>query len=63
MINSLISSLLWRIRGGLEIKGKKLPFNKIWYAFFIGVFCYIKGKGLEVSVNAGIATFVSYQLY
>lgn len=63
MIKSLISALLWRVRGGLRIKDKKLPFNKIWYALFIGVFCYIKGKGLEVSVNAGIATFVSYQLY
>lgn len=62
-INSLISSFLWRVRGGLRIKDKKIPFNKIWFALFIGVYCYLKGKGLEISANATISTYVSYQLY
>lgn len=63
MIKTLISSFLWRVRGGLRINGKKLPVNKIWYAVFIGVLCYIKEKGLEISINSAIATYVSYQLY
>lgn len=63
IVNILISSFLWRVRGGLRIKGKKLPANKIWYAIFIGVFSYLKGLGLEISVNATVSTFVSYQLY
>ena len=35
----LISAFLWRVRGGLEIKGKKFPANKIWFALFIGLLC------------------------
>lgn len=63
MIKTLIGSLLWRVRGGLKICGKKIPVNKIWFALFIGVYCYLKDKGLEVSINTAIATYVSYQLY
>lgn len=63
MLRVVLSALLWRIRGGLRINGKKLPVNKIWYAIFIGVLCYVNGLGLEMSVNSGIATFVAYQLY
>lgn len=59
----LISAFLWRVRGGLKIKGRKFPANKIWFALFIGLLCYLRDKGIECSVNAGIATFVSYQLY
>lgn len=63
MWSVVLSSLLWRVRGGLRICGKKLPVNKIWYAIFIGVLCYVNGLGLEMSINSGIATFVAYQLY
>lgn len=63
MLKVLISSFLWRVRGGLRIKDKKIPLNKVWFALFIGVYCYLKGKGLEISVNTTIATYVSYQLY
>ncbi len=59
---ALISSFLWRVRGGLRFWGHKAPLNKIWYAVFVGVLCYLKGKGVEISVNAAIATYVAYQL-
>lgn len=63
MIKTLISSLLWRVRGGLRIKDKKIPLNKVWFALFVGVVCYLKDLGLEMSINTTIATYVSYQLY
>ena len=63
MIKTIVSAFLWRVRGGLRIKDKKLLLNKVWFALFIGVYCYLKGKGLEISVNSAIATYVSYQLY
>lgn len=63
LIVCCISAFLWRVRGGLRIKGEKFPANKIWFALFVGVLCYVKNKGIELSVNACIATFVSYQLY
>lgn len=63
MIKTIVSAFLWRVRGGLRIKDKKLPLNKVWFALFIGVYCYLKGKGLEISANATISTYVSYQLY
>jgi hypothetical protein len=59
-----LSALLWRVRGGLRIKGKKLPANKIWYAVFFAVlscinFCF-------TAENFAIAftdCYASYQLY
>lgn len=62
VIIDLISSFLWRVRGGLRFWGYKAPFNKIWYAVFVGVLCFLKNKGVEISVNAAIATYVAYQL-
>lgn len=62
ILMSILSSFFWRVRGGLRFKDKKLPANKIWYALFIGIVCYLKNKGLECSINATIATFVAYQL-
>ena len=58
----VVSALLWRIRGGLRFWGHKAPLNKIWYAVFIGVLCFLKNKGIEISVNATISTYVAYQL-
>ena len=63
MLKTLISSFLWRVRGGLRIKDKKIPLNKVWFAIFVGVCCYLKDKGIEMSINTTIATYVSYQLY
>lgn len=58
------SALLWRIRGGLRVKGKKLPANKIWYAVFFAVlscinFCFTA----ENFTIAFIDSYASYQLY
>ena len=60
---TLLSSFLWRVRGGLRIEDEKIPLNKIWFALFIGVYCHIQGKGFEIAINSAIATYVSYQLY
>jgi hypothetical protein len=58
------SALLWRIRGGLKVKGKKLPANKIWYAVFFAVlscinFCFTA----ENFTIAFTDCYASYQLY
>lgn len=58
------SALLWRIRGGLRIKGKKLPANKIWYAVFFAMlscinFCFTA----ENFTIAFTDCYASYQLY
>ena len=35
----VLSSFLWRIRGGLDIwNGENVPFNKIWFAVFFAVY-------------------------
>lgn len=64
MLIVVLSALLWRIRGGLRIKGKKLPANKIWYAVFFAVlscinFCFTA----ENFTIAFIDSYASYQLY
>lgn len=67
MMNSLIcllSSLLWRVRGGLRFWGHKVPLNKVWFAlFFGGAFCYLASWSLNVWAIVSLATFVSYQAY
>jgi len=60
----LLSSLLWRVRGGLKIKGHKIPLNKIWFAlFYAGAFCYLTSFSLNVWAVVSIATLVAYQEY
>lgn len=60
----LLSSLLWRVRGGLRFWGHKLPLNKIWFAlFFGGAFCYLTQWSWNVWAIVSLATFVSYQEY
>ena len=56
-----LSSLLWRIRGGLweEI----IPANKIWYALFFGICGYFHFGNIQSIVIGFIACYVSYQLY
>ena len=64
LIICLLSSLLWRVRGGLKIKGHKLPLNKIWFAlFYAGAFCYLTAWSWNVWAVVSIATLVSYQEY
>ena len=61
----ILSSLLWRIRGGLgERQGMKLPMNKIWYAIAFGIYCcFFYGFNLECWLIGFIDCYTSYQLY
>ena len=59
-----LSALLWRVRGGLKIKGKKLPANKIWYAVFFALISCINFCFTAENLLIGfIACYISYQLY
>lgn len=58
------SALLWRIRGGLKIKGKKLPVNKIWYAVAFAFYgCLYFGWSFENWTVGFADSYVSYQAY
>ena len=60
----LLSSFLWRVRGGLRINDKKLPLNKVWYAVFFAVYCCIYiVPSFTVFLIGFLACYVSYQLY
>lgn len=64
LIICLLSSFLWRVRGGLKFWGHKVPLNKVWFAlFFGGAFCYLTSWSLNVWAIVSLATFVSYQAY
>lgn len=67
MVNAvicLLSSLLWRVRGGLRVFGHKIPLCKVWFAlFFGGAYCYLTGWDLNIFVIVSLATFVSYQAF
>lgn len=60
IVVSLLSSFLWRVRGGLRILGKKIPLNKIWYAIF---FAYLFCEDWKTFLVYFIACYTSYQLY
>jgi hypothetical protein len=60
----LLSSFLWRVRGGLRINDKKLPLNKVWYAVFFAIYgCLYFGWGVELFLIGFIASYASWQLY
>lgn len=64
MIIVLLSSFLWRVRGGLRFWGKKAPMNKIWYAVAFacyGIFYFC--ENLEHWLIGFIACYTSYQVY
>jgi hypothetical protein len=67
MINSvicLLSSLLWRVRGGLRVFGHKIPLCKEWFAlFFGGAYCYLTGWDWNIFIIMSLAVFVSYSCY
>lgn len=68
MLSSLIlivlSSFLWRVRGGLRIFNKKIPLNKIWYSVFFAVFCcFYFLPNVEIFILGFITCYASYQLY
>lgn len=57
-----VSSLLWRIRGGLW--KEYIPANKIWYALAFGAYaCIYFGSMWENFIVGFIACYSSYQLY
>lgn len=57
-----VSSLLWRIRGGLW--KEYIPANKIWYALAFGAYaCIYFGSMWENFIVGFIACYTSYQLY
>lgn len=59
-MNILLSSFLWRVRGGLRIKDKKIPINKVWYSlFFASLFFY----NIETFIIYMGTCYLSYQLY
>lgn len=59
-----LSSLLWRVRGGLRIYDKKIPMNKVWYAVGFSSFCcYHFTLDWQIALMSFIACYTSYQLY
>ena len=57
-----LSSLLWRIRGGLW--QDKIPENKIWYGLAFAIYgCFYFSFGFENALVGFLAAYVSYQLY
>lgn len=64
LIITILCSLGFRIRGGLRIKGKKLPLNKYWFALiFSSCYCYLTGWNFNKWFVMFIASRLSTQLY
>lgn len=61
----ILSSFLWRVRGGLRFNGKKLPLNKIWYSVFFTVLncCFAFCWTIENALIGFLDCYTSYQLY
>lgn len=58
----LLSSLLWRIRGGLW--KEYIPSNKIWYAIGFSIYsCFLFSWNIENILISFITCYTSYQLY
>lgn len=61
---TILSSFLWRVRGGLCILGSKLPMNKIWYALAFGFYgCLYYSWTFENWLIGFIDCYTSYQLF
>lgn len=61
---AVLSSFLWRVRGGLRFSGEKLPANKIWYAvFFACLGCINFSWNIENWLIGFITSYASWQLY
>lgn len=57
LLYDLISGLMFRIRGGLKIKGHKLPLCKWWFAvWFACLSCILKGWNLEFFITGFVAS-------
>lgn len=60
----ILSSFLWRVRGGLRFWGHKAPLNKIWYAVAFACYgCLYFGWLFENWLIGFICCYVSYQAY
>ena len=60
----LVSSLLWRVRGGLgERQGIEIPCNKIYYALFFGLIAWLYMNDWSLALLGVAASYLSYQLY
>ena len=57
-----VSSLMWRIRGGLEIiPDKKLPLNKWWFCtWYACAYCILNGWNLKMWLLMFIATKIAH---
>ena len=61
---AVLSSFLWRVRGGLRFADKKLPANKIWYAvFFACLGCINFSWNIENWLIGFITSYTSWMLY
>lgn len=64
LLYELVSSFLWRVRGGLKFWGHKLPLNKIWFGlWYATLYCLLTVWNLNVWAVTTIATIVAYQEY
>lgn len=64
LLITVLSSFLWRVRGGLRFWGHKAPMNKIWYAVAFAVLsCHYFGWDWQIAVMSFLTCYVSYQLY
>lgn len=60
----ILSSFLWRVRGGLRFWGHKAPLNKIWYAVGFACYgCFYFSWTIENLLVGFICCYVSYQSY
>lgn len=63
LIETFIGALLNRIRGGLRIKNKKVPLNKIWFPLFLGVLVSVATDGgFQGFITGFIACYVGQQI-
>lgn len=60
----VLSSFLWRVRGGLRFWGHKAPLNKIWYALGFACYgCVYFSWNIENFVIGFLASFIGTQAY
>jgi hypothetical protein len=63
LVIALLCALGFRVRGGLEIKGHKMPLNKYWFAVLFALCaCYLHGWDLNYFIVVAIAARLSTQI-
>jgi hypothetical protein len=69
LVVTVAGAFCFRVRGGLRIKERKLPFNKLWFAIFFGLMCCLKDYfdfkifNINLFFIGTLASYVSTQLY